>query len=383
MKHLESFDFNLITAIGGGEMESLFLKLFRYRERKDRSPEEDFMTELLAYILKNHTEVLLSLLIEFNVIESNLDISNLYVDTQYTIKDKENGYGSRPDIIIKFKDYNKNQYFILIENKIDSKEGTNQLSRYFSFLEEQSKNGKIATLIYLTKNYDSKEFNEDMLEGPYNQVKFIQIRWWQLYQILKKYQEVEIIGETLKFMKERGLSMSRRFSIMDINALMSINRIKEMLLESLSGPVEDKYNLVTGTKYSITSADSELRNTGRYIYMSNQKEWFWIGIGYWIGGKLINEGYPDLRVIVGIKPYHEERENVINAFKEFSYSNKLWPNFGLEYEQNWGGIWRKISLKEFVSGDDHIEEIQQWFLEGLKDIEEFKNIYPQLPWKTK
>ena len=33
-------------------MESLFTKLFRYRERENRSPEEDFMTELIAICFK-------------------------------------------------------------------------------------------------------------------------------------------------------------------------------------------------------------------------------------------------------------------------------------------------------------------------------------------
>ncbi len=31
-------------------MESLFTRLFRYRGRENKSPEEDFMTELIAYI---------------------------------------------------------------------------------------------------------------------------------------------------------------------------------------------------------------------------------------------------------------------------------------------------------------------------------------------
>lgn len=363
-------------------LESLFLKLFRYREGKDRSPVEDFMTELLAYILKNHSEVLISILKELNIISPDIDISNIYVDTQYIIKDMGEAYGSRPDIIIKFKDYDQKKYSILMENKIDSGEGINQLSRYISYLKGQYKKGNVVTLIYLTKHYDSKEFIKDIEEVQNNQVKFIQLRWWQLYQTLKKYQEIEIIRETLKFMKERGLSMSRKFSVMDINSLMNINRIKEMLQEGLAGPVEEKYNLVTGMKYSITSAESELRNTGRYIYMSNQKDWFWIGIGYWIEGNLINEEYPDLRVIIGIKPYHEERENVIEAFEEFSYSNKLWSAFGLEYEQNWAGIWKKVSLSNFLIGEDHIEQIQKWFLEGLGDVEKFKNIYPELPWKN-
>ncbi|HHX22692.1 MAG TPA: PD-(D/E)XK nuclease family protein [Thermoanaerobacterales bacterium] len=363
-------------------MESLFLKLFRYRERKNRSPEEDFMTELLAYILKNHTESLLSVLRELKVIKQDVEISNIYVDTQYIIKGTENTCESRPDIIIRFKDCGKKQHFILMENKIDSQEGINQLSRYLSYLNEQNEKGTMGALIYLTKNYDNKEYIRNMSLDTEHQIKFIQIRWWQLYQILKRYQEVEIIRETLKFMKEKGLSMSRKFSEMDVKAFMNVNRIKEMLQEGLGGAVEEKYNLITGTRYSITSADAELRNTGRYIYMANQKDWFWIGIGYWVDGNLINKEYPDLKVIIGVKPYHEERDKIIKAFKDFSYSNELWSSFGLEDEESWAGIWRRISLKDLLVDDDHIGNIQQWFLEGLEDVEEFKNRYPKLPWRA-
>jgi hypothetical protein len=41
-------------------MESLFSKLFKYRERENRSPEEDYMTELIAYIFQNHKSILIT-----------------------------------------------------------------------------------------------------------------------------------------------------------------------------------------------------------------------------------------------------------------------------------------------------------------------------------
>lgn len=382
-KQLSEFIYSDYTVWESEVMESLFLKLFRYRERVNRTPVEDFMTELLAYILSNHYNVLVSFLRELNIIGPDSDISDVYINTQYIIREGIESYGSRPDTIMKFRDKKQNQYLILIENKIDSQEGVGQLSKYISYLERQDRERTAKVLIYLTKNYENKKYINEILKLGDKGVKFIEIQWWQMYQVLKVYEEIEIIRETLKFMKERGLSMSRIFSTMDIDVLMNVNRIKEMIQEGLSGPVEEKYNLVTGTKHSITSADSELRNTGRYIYMSNQKDWFWVGIGYWLEGDLIDKEYPDLKVIVGVKPYHKEREKVIDAFKEFSYCNKSWLAYGLEYNDKWAGIWRKISLKDLLVGDDHIGNIQQWFLEGLEDIEEFKDRYPQLPWKVK
>ena len=207
-------------------MSSLFSELFKYREREKRSPVEDYMTELIAFIFKNHRGVLISFLKECNIINEQTEIEEVKVYTQYVLKNSE----SRPDIVIKLSDDEGEQYEIFIENKIDAAERPNQLKRYFSYLSGKNNSCK-CHLVYLTKNYDNKE-NLDFLSES-SKVNFVQLRWWQIYQILKVHEEIEIINETLKFMKERGLSMSRNFTSFDISTLMNMNRVKEMIQESL------------------------------------------------------------------------------------------------------------------------------------------------------
>jgi len=360
-------------------MESLFSKLFRYRERENRSPEEDYMTELLAYILQNHRSCLLSFLKECNIIEEGIEIEEIMVTTQYILNNSE----SRPDIAIKLTDESGKQSIVFVENKINAAEGPNQLQRYFSYLsKENHKNLCSCYLIYITKNYDSKE-NLDFLSEKREKVSFIQLRWWQVYQILKLYEEIEVIRETLKFMKVRGLSMSRKFTSFDINTLMNMNRVREMVQESLSGKIEELFYKISGIKYNMPSAESQLRTTGRYIYMGNQDDWFWIGIGYWFEGKTIVAEYPDLGVVVGVKPYHSERESIVNAISEHTANNTSWKNFGLTNEDEWAGMWKKVSLEEMLSNEDHISSIQEWYINSLSDVVAFKEKYPKLPWKVK
>lgn len=358
-------------------MESLFTKLFRYRERENRSPEEDFMTELIAYIFQNHRNIMMSFLQEFGIMHDGIDIESIMVSTQYTLNNSE----SRPDIAIRLRDASGKQSIIFVENKINATEGPNQLQRYFSYLSEKNQNNMFSChLIYITKGYDSKE-NLNLLSN--RGVNFIQLRWWQVFQILKPYEGIEVIKEILKFMKERGLSMSRKFTAYDISTLMNMNRVREMVQESLSGKVEETFYKISGLKYSMPSAESQLRTTGRYIYMGNQDDWFWIGIGYWFEGKVVDAEYPDIGVVVGVKPYHSQRKLITNVISEYTATNILWKSFGLTSEDKWAGMWKKISLKEMLSSEDHISSIQDWYMNSLSDVMTFKEKYPELPWKVK
>jgi hypothetical protein len=115
-------------------MESLFSRLFKYRERENRSPEEDYMTELIAYIFQNHRSVLLSFLKECNINHGYIEMEGITVSTQYVLGNLE----SRPDIAIKLINKNGKQSIIFIENKINAAEGPNQLRRYFTYLSEKN-----------------------------------------------------------------------------------------------------------------------------------------------------------------------------------------------------------------------------------------------------
>ena len=360
--------------MGGISMESLFSKLFRYRQRENRSPEEDYITELIAYIFQNQKGILTSFLKECNILQDGDKIECARVSTQYVLDHSE----CRPDIVIKLTKGNKKQSIIFIENKINAEEGPNQLHRYFTYLSKiKQKNIRSRHLAYITKNYDSKD-DLDFLSNNNDEVSFSQLRWWQIYQLLKPYEEIEMIKETLKFMKERGLSMSRKFNSSDINTLMNMNRAKEMIQESLSGKVEEVFYKIGGVRYNMPSADSQLRTTGRYIYMANQEDWFWIGIGYWFAGRLIDAKYPDIGVVVGVKPYHAERDLITNAISEYAINNTLWESFALNSEDEW----RKLSIKEIMSSEDHLSEIQEWYIDALNDLQIFKENNPELPWKA-
>ncbi len=360
-------------------MQSLFSKLFKYRERENRSPEEDYMTELIAYIFQHHKSILVSFLKECNILQDGEKVECSGVSTQYVLGNSD----SRPDIVIKLTKGNKQQSVIFIENKINAEEGPNQLHRYFTYLSKiKKKSASSCHLVYVTKHYDSKE-DLDFLSSTKNEVSFFQLRWWQIYQLLKPYEEVEIIKEVLKFMKERGLSMSRKFNSSDISTLMNMNRVKEMIQESLSGKVEEMFYKISGVRYNMPSADSQLRTTGRYIYMANQMDWFWMGIGYWFAGRVIDAKYPDIGVIVSVKPYHAERDLITNAISEYAINNTLWESFALNNKDEWAGMRKKLSLKEIMSTEDHLTEIQEWYIDALNDLQIFKENNPELPWKVK
>lgn len=96
---------------------SFFTNLFAYRQRENNSPLENFLTEIFAYCLQSDKDFRRSF---FKICLKINNGGRFFISTQNEYEE----YG-RPDIEIELDNYS-----ILIENKVDSAEGFNQLNRY-------------------------------------------------------------------------------------------------------------------------------------------------------------------------------------------------------------------------------------------------------------
>jgi hypothetical protein len=180
-------------------MNSLFSKIYKYRESSSRNQKENFVIEILSYALKNDSIFSKEFLKYIEL--PNLKISNC--DTQ--ISDSEQG---RPDISIELNDGT----LVLIECKIDSLQGYNQINRYINLI-QQNKNKK-SKLIYLTKYQELIDID--------SKANFQQIKWQNIHDLLEKSTNTISI-EFRNFLIENKMSTDYKFEKHEASAIKSIN----------------------------------------------------------------------------------------------------------------------------------------------------------------
>jgi hypothetical protein len=107
----------------------------------------------------------------------------------------------------------------------------------------------------------------------------------------------------------------------------------------------------------------------------------WIGLGYWIDPSIMSN-YPDMGVIIEIDPKSDIRDEVLKAMSEIAHSHPdKWRTYNVNQTKAWAGITQRKPLHYFMSGEDHVALVKEYFIETLVDISNIKKMYPNLPWK--
>jgi|GEM_PF-2849635 len=337
-------------------MESLFSRLFKYRSSDKRVQQENFLTEIFAFLLKNPALVA-AFLNECGVAIQGQP-ENIKIDTQQSFST----YPERiqPDIFVRFFVDNQ-KWLVFIENKVGAREGENQLDRYLGYLSKEVNKDTNCALLYLTRYYDPK------LVDPPLGVIFKPIRWGQVYSILAKFEDNVFVSQARLFMEENNLSLSRDFSTNEITAMMHWNTVRTMMDNSLE-EAQERLKQITGIKRLYQE------DVGDYLYIAGKS--LAIEIGYYledIAKEATDEDFPYVGSAIVVYPEHRNREQITSAFMEFEKKGRNWKLRGDPKDKN-DEIWveKLLLLKEFMKSKDHISSIQQWFLkEILPDIEEF------------
>jgi len=209
-------------------MNSLFSKIYKYRESSSRNQKENFVIEILSYALKNDSIFSKEFL-------KYIELPNLKISTCETqISDSEQG---RPDIRIELNDGT----LVLVECKIDSLQGYNQINRYINLI-ENNKNKK-SKLIYLTKYQELIDVN--------SKANFQQIKWQDIYHLLKKSTNTISI-EFSSFLIENKMSTNYRFEKHEATAIKSINdtmmKLNDLISRIKSIAISQKYTNIKNHK---------------------------------------------------------------------------------------------------------------------------------------
>lgn len=351
-------------------MTGLFRKLFQLQLNTKNDPIEDYLTEIFCHCLIQNSDLLNNFLHYFSIYYPEAEEVFEVLTTQYSLDSLESHHsGSRLDMVLIYENST-----IFFENKINSIEGYEQLKRYAEHLDKLETDKKC--LVYITKNHESKT-KAKIIENCKTQVDFVNIRWFQIFNFLKAYKNNPLVFELLKFLKEIKLSMNNQFTPSDLIALSNFSNVHQLMKETMSGDVKKNFKKISGSIKKESSMMTELRKHDRYIYTSDQNYKVWTGLGYWMNSNNEKE-YPEVGIVVEVAPSSEKRKEVVTAFRELSENSKKWNSYSLNNDNAWAGVHLRRSLQSFLSSKNQIIDIQQYFMDSIKELETIFNQYPIL-----
>ncbi|BAY29844.1 hypothetical protein NIES2107_16880 [Nostoc carneum NIES-2107] len=351
-------------------------------------PLEDFFTEIVAYFFSLNKDILIAWLKQNSIITDE-NYTNIKISTQQEYKRLQNHtQDSRPDIVVELSN-SLDTHIIFIESKIGSVEAEDQLKRYAEILDSlQIKTLTQRSLIYITRDYDKKD-SADILHSsdtksfnvPLN-VKFHQLRWYQFYSFLKNCITDTLVKEILMFMEVNRMAHTNQLSSLDILTMINFNKTLNFMESTLRDEVSDKFEKVFGSVPKGSASLTQYADKSRYIIYKHFSSWnFWCGLGYFELNPDSLSKYPYLGICLEVSPTYVKRPEIIEAMKKIVDENSAeWTPRNLNLTKDWSSIFYRKSLQEFLSEENHVSFIKNYFCESIEALEAVKQNYKALPW---
>lgn len=354
---------------------SLFSDLLRLH--RGHVPTEDFLTEVVAHLMRSHQALTIAWLEQLGVLETT-EYRELVVKTQARFTATvDTDPDSRLDILIELIAPDAVDW-IVVESKLDAPEGRDQLRRYAAILAAKS-DVRRKVLIFLTRDHASKNATS-ILPDAGGTVVFRQARWHDFYHLLKAQQQDEMVAEVARFMEELGMSDSNRITPLDLMALTSVRRVLRMmngiLLESTAARLRE---VIGNVDASAKSRLGQLERHNRYILVAWLPRGWWCGVGFGFPAD-IHGPYPGVYVVLEVDPKSPSRSDIIQAMREIELKRPEWRSYNLSDPLGWAGISFSRSLADFLPEEDHVAAIKAFLGQGIEQVAQFKTEYPHLPW---
>lgn len=341
-------------------------------------PLEDFLTEVVAYLFNTDKEILFAWLEKLNLLDANASDIDAHISTQREFEPL-NGHlsSSRPDIVIEIVS-RKSRDIVFIESKVGSQEGYKQLSRYAEILHKLSGfNHK--SLIYITRDFDPKDETAIFENIPKTPVKFKQLRWHQFYHFLRCQPNTMLAQEITAFLEEYQMAHNNQFSSIDVIALANFTRSLKLIEETMWGKVSQRFGQILGAVKQKSTALTQVQLHGRYLMIASMTggKW-WCGLGFILKTSNLTD-YPTVRLMLEVEPNSQYRAEIIKVMKNIC-EEYGWESYELNSSKAWAGVFREKSLQDFLSREDHVKAIEEFFMKALDELEKIKGQYSNLPW---
>jgi hypothetical protein len=243
-------------------MSTLFTSIYKYRESPFRNQKENYVNEILCYILKND-ETFSKAFFKY------IGLSNWKLQTCST-QNSHNDHG-RPDITIEMNDGS----VILIECKIDSLQGIDQLNKYSNILKR--KDNPKNRLIYLTKYQEPIDIDKNNT--------FHHIKWQDIFIMLKNSTN-NISIEFKTFLIENKMTTDYKFEREEISGIQDYTKT----IAKLKDIIDKIKDIAVKHNFEKIKIDKTLSEGNLGLYFKLKKGDFWIGFYQYENHKEIQFG---------------------------------------------------------------------------------------------
>lgn len=327
-----------------------------YKKNSDKTPLEDFTTEVFVGILNEEEDIKQKFITD--ILKLDEDTYQIKTQEKFILEGQQN---SIPDYVL----YGKNN-ICFVENKVNSPEGYKQLNRYSKVLDSFSKKNFNTKLIYCTKYADPKERTDH---------DFLHIRWYQIAQFLKDYQDRSIVKAFIQFLKIQKMAQELTITAQDFIVFENIQKTMSLVSECLDGvknPFEEKFNIKVSNKENI----SQLREHNNFTYKRHSI----LGKGGYAEieyGFSFGEPEPSIFAQIWVSSDNSQYKQFVEIIDKQPGSLKSGKG------QLGHNLMASTNLSQFLYKDSAINEVSQWFKNAFDDLEKFIKNTPNLHWNIK
>ena len=171
------------------------------------------------------------------------------------------------------------------------------------------------------------------------------------------------------------MARPHRFLPAHLASLMNLTELINLLDETLDETVQDRIKLISPPPHPAVSISwYHLRHWHNYTLRSKMCGDMRLCLGYWMRAEL---DYPLIGMQLQVYPKSKRRADIIRAMREID-TRPDWEGNSLNDPKAWCSVFRQHSLEGFLSEENHVEAIRNYFLESLDELENLVAAYPIL-----
>lgn len=330
----------------------MFNNLYKlFKSSSQNEPLEDFTTELLAGLLRSDPSLCKRFCQDFLAIPGEQFSTRTQVYYPKIAAEENNSF---VDLVIE-----SSEAICFIENKVEAKEGGEQLARYAQVLNTME--AKKTFLRYCTKNHDPKEEFKPLDKG---QVQFSQYQWHELATFLKPFRDQVLVDYFISFLENHNMYFDMKLQPADLLAMENWQRVHIWI-----NTVIDRARIAFNERFK-SSQDPRYKNEFNEQILNHNRYCIYRA-GIIAGGEseilyaIDLNGQATVQIYLNLK--HE-------AFKEFEEAARAFQSEGFDFELLQGSGARLVAhlnLATLINDEGGEIKLQEWFTARFEELTKF------------
>ncbi|QCD61108.1 PD-(D/E)XK nuclease family protein [Tenacibaculum maritimum] len=330
-----------------------------YKNNSNKTPLEDFNTECFAGILKLYEEIKVAFT---NFLELPNDNYKVVTQLKKDLKEYTN-------CIIDFALIGE-ENVCFIENKVESKEGVEQLLRY----------GRVLDLYYTDKKkylfYCTKYSEPKNLDREYEAYNFKQFKWFEIANFLKPYAaEYKLINNYIEFLKRFNMQQDNTLKINNLLALENLNKSIEIIEFHIENSKDEFNNRFYPKNYDRNFNWKQLKENNRFCHLNE----FVL--------KSESNKYSEILYSIQFETLQLNAQIYLNSdHEQYQLFNNIDINntdFNLVKYEYGSCIYKTKNLADFLNDENSDKTIKEWFTKSFDELLEIIKSNNELNWNIK